>query len=196
MKKLINKLLAAILFLGIVGNLSAEEWKTYKIKVKGEIKNSDDVITLDEGDKVEFIHFIASHHYEVGLVIETRFDEDFKIKQQYYATKYQDNPTRGPFTPLENFRTIYGPCKIYIGADSKDYGTNHSIFCNVKITRAHEINGNSLTGYSLVLPESTDINYKLLLESSTDLVDWKADKIGSKAPSNRKRFYRLRAVKE
>jgi hypothetical protein len=37
---------------------------------------------------------------------------------------------------------------------------------------------------------------KLPLESSTDLVDWKADNTGSKSPSDRKRFYRLRAVKE
>ncbi|MDB4341694.1 hypothetical protein OAA59_00610 [bacterium] len=196
MKKLIKKLLAATLFLGVVGNVQAEEWKTYKIKVTNERKNSEDVITLDEGDKAEFIHLIASTNYEVCLVIKTRFDEDFTVDQRYYAAESQGVPSIGNMRPLENFRTIYGPCKIFVGADSTGYGGNRSIFCNVKITRAHELKGNNLTGYSLVLPESTDTNYKLLLESSTDLVDWKADQTGSKAPSNRKRFYRLRAVKE
>lgn len=188
--------MAATLFLGVVGNSTAEEWKTYKIKAKNERKNSDDVITLDEGDKAEFVHFVSSHSWEAQLIIKIRFDDDFAIDQKFYANRSQNEPSRyGTIVPLENFRTIYGPCKIYVGAFSSS-SSNHSIFCNVKITRAHELKGNNLTGYSLVLPESKDTNYKLLLESSTDLVDWKADKIGSKAPSNRKRFFRLRAVKE
>jgi hypothetical protein len=66
----------------------------------------------------------------------------------------------------------------------------------VKITRAHELKGNNVTGYSLVLPESTDTNYNLVLESSTDLVNWAKDETGTKTPSDKKRFYRLRAVKE
>ena len=60
MKKIINKLLAAILFLGVVENSTAEEWKSYKIKVNNERKNSDDVITLNEGDMAEFVHFVAT----------------------------------------------------------------------------------------------------------------------------------------
>jgi hypothetical protein len=186
MKKLIKKLLAATLFLGVVGNSTAEEWKTYRFKfsnVKAEY--SDDIIELKKGDKAEFINLVASSNdYFSGLVKYTLADIPSEISIGI-----------GNSRVLQNFETFYGPCKLEIGARSQRNVTR-VLQMTVKITRAHELKGNNLTGYSLVLPESTDTNYKLLLESSTDLVDWKADQTGSKAPSNRKRFYRLRAVKE
>jgi hypothetical protein len=59
-------------------------------------------------------------------------------------------------------------------------------------------NGTAATkeNFSLVLPEGDDSNKKLVLESSTDLVNWKAATLGNKTPSQERRFYRLRAVKE
>ena len=50
--------------------------------------------------------------------------------------------------------------------------------------------------FSLVLPEGENSNKKLVLESSTDLVNWNATTLGKKTPSQKRRFYRLRAVKE
>ena len=192
MKKLIAKLLVGIFSLGLCLNLSAEEWKTYKIKLeKGGQELSDDVITLEAGDKAEFVQFIASHYTNLSLVIKTRFDEDFAVEQFYYSSG--SFPPRSPLAARENFRTVHGPCKIFIGASGAG---GYSLFCNVKITRAHESQGRNITGYSLVLPESADTDYNLVLESSTDLVSWTADTSGTKTPSDKKRFYRLRAVKE
>ena len=68
--------------------------------------------------------------------------------------------------------------------------------CNVRITRAHEQKGSNVSGHALVLPEGEGGKQKLVLESSTDLVNWTEDKLGSKDSSDKKRFYRLRAVKE
>ena len=198
MKKLINKLLAATLFLGVVGNSTAEEWKTYKFTDvnKRGIPHPDE-IKLNKGDKVEFVNMISSHRYESYLQLTIKLDEDVSMSVNYYATaSLIADGTRHKI--VQNFETIYGPCTLQIAAMIWQTNQNPTpaLMCNVKITRAHELKGNNLTGYSLVLPESTGTSYKLLLESSTDLVDWKADNTGSKAPSNRKRFYRLRAVKE
>ena len=196
MKKLAAKLSLGIFSLGLCVNLSAEEWRTYKLKNDAAIGNkfSDDVIILNEGDKAEFVNFVSNHYCNISLKIKVRFDEDFEVAKRYYANLSQENPARyGAIVPLENFRTIYGPCKIFVGLEGS---LNLSIFCNVKITRAHESQGRNVTGYSLVLPESKDTNYNLVLESSTDLVSWTADATGTKAPSDKKRFYRLRAVKE
>ena len=196
MKKLIAKILVGIFSLGLWFNLSAEEWKIYKLKNDPAFGNefSDDVIILNEGDKAEFVHFVANHYFDIFLKINVRFDEDFEVTQKYYANRSQTRPDLNVgIVPLENFRTIYGPCKIFVGLTGSP---NHSIFCNVKITRASESLGRNGTGYSLVLPESTDTNYNLVLESSTDLVSWTADTTGTKTPSDKKRFYRLRAVKE
>jgi hypothetical protein len=200
MKKLINKLLAATLFLGVVGNSTAEEWKSYKLNINNsnsdEPKWSDDIISLNEGDRLDFVNFLGSHQYQVSLEIQINLDENLSVNKSYYSAPNQNIPSAGhDHVILQNFETIYGPCKVHVGIRTPHSGKFGLLF-NAKITRAHELKGNNLTGYSLVLPESTDTNYKLLLESSTDLVDWKADQTGSKAPSNRKRFYRLRAVKE
>ena len=46
-----------------------------------------------------------------------------------------------------------------------------------------------------VLPQ-TGADLNLILESSDDLVNWTLDNTGKKPAGNRKRFYRLRAVKE
>jgi len=199
MKKLTNKLLAATLFLGVVENSTAEEWKSYKLSINkpdgDHSKWSDDIISLKEGDRLDFVNFLGSHQWRVSLQIQINLDENLSIEKQYYPSENQISPSGGRYKIHQNFETIYGPCKVHVGIKSHHSGKFALLF-NAKITRAHELKGNNLTGYSLVLPESTDTNYKLLLESSTDLVDWKADKTGSKAPSNRKRFYRLRAVKE
>ena len=37
---------------------------------------------------------------------------------------------------------------------------------------------------------------ELILESSDDMVKWEKDVIGDKPKANRKKFYRLRAVKK
>ncbi len=51
--------------------------------------------------------------------------------------------------------------------------------------------GNNVT----VLPKETE-NMELILESSDDMVKWEKDVIGDKPKANRKKFYRLRAVKK
>ena len=65
-------------------------------------------------------------------------------------------------------------------------------YVNYKITKPVT----STNRFSLVLPEGEGGKQKLVLESSTDLVNWTEDSLGSKDSSDKKRFYRLRAVKE
>jgi len=185
MKKLITKLLVVIFSLVLCVNLSAEEWKSYKFKGtrndNWSTQSSEDIITLAEGDKVEFVTLIGSHPSESQLRAEVSLDDEFKATLEFR-----------PESKLirQNIQTIYGPCKV------QPFGYNYRdnwVACVCKITRASESPGK---GYSLVLPESTDTNYNLVLESSTDLVSWTADTTGTKTPSDKKRFYRLRAVKE
>ena len=129
------------------------------------------------------------------LKIKIHLDEEIFHERDVYASNTRGSS--GTKAILQNFETIYGPCKVKIGAylNSKDRN-KQALMCNVKITRANESQSKNVTGYSLVLPDSKDNSYNLVLESSTDLVNWTSDKTGSKGPSEKKRFYRLRAVKE
>ena len=90
---------------------------------------------------------------------------------------------------LSGFKVI-GPSSIKF----QSLGSN-SIFCLYKITEINELDQKS-SKHALVLPEGEGGKQKLVLESSTDLVSWIEDSLGSKDSSDKKRFYRLRAVKE
>jgi hypothetical protein len=192
MEKLIAKLLVGAFSLVLCVNLSAEEWKTYKFTANSGTSSinvfSKDIITLAKEDKMEFISLIGTTPNDSRLLVNISLDDDFNVTMDYPPTN-----ERGVHGIRQNFETVYGPCQVKIGGRNKN---QQGVMCVIKITRANETQGKNVTGYSLVLPESTDTNYNLVLESSTDLVSWTADTTGTKTPSDKKRFYRLRAVKE
>lgn len=82
---------------------------------------------------------------------------------------------------------ISGPAKIQLTANS-----DHATMATFKIKNdLGGDDGNNVT----VLPKETE-NMELILESSDDMVKWEKDVIGDKPKANRKKFYRLRAVKK
>ena len=199
MKKLIAKLSVGIFSLGLCVNLSAEEWKSYKFKIAFENGNktfySEESITLDKGDKLDFVNLITTSVSDSVFLLKVWLDEESSSELRIYNS--ENGQYNSNYTIRQNFKTIYGPCKVEVGAAINGHPqVNRWVLCNAKITRAHESQGRNVTGYSLVLPESKDTNYNLVLESSTDLVNWAKDETGTKTPSDKKRFYRLRAVKE
>ena len=90
------------------------------------------------------------------------------------------------------FPVIAGPAKLILKHNAI-YKEN--AFISVKKS-PNETAASKAAGPALVLPEGEDGKQKLVLESSTDLVNWMEDSLGSKDSSDKKRFYRLRAVKE
>jgi hypothetical protein len=103
-----------------------------------------------------------------------------------YSTKtlYQHSENENFYLPV-----IAGPAVVEL-----IYETGNSIM-SMEVT-PNETATSKAAGPALVLPEGEDGKQKLLLESSTDLVNWTEDSLGSKDSSDKKRFYRLRAVKE
>ena len=178
----------------------AEEWKHYEFifpsNQGGVARITDkDTINLEKGDKVEFINMLATSFNSVHIRGKITLGENISVTQNYYCNALDLNNYNqsGRLYFPNKFETLYGPCKIEISAHG---APSTGISLNAKITRANETQSKNVTGYSLVLPESKDNSYNLVLESSTDLVNWTSDKTGSKGPSEKKRFYRLRAVKE
>jgi len=88
-----------------------------------------------------------------------------------------------------DFPIVAGPAKVKLIRER-----NNAIL-SMEIT-PNETALSKSAGHALVLPEGEDGKQKLVLESSTDLVNWTEDSLGSKDSSDKKRFYRLRAVKE
>mgnify|MGYP001284157781 CR=1 FL=1 len=90
------------------------------------------------------------------------------------------------------FPIVTGPAEIKLRGSSNNSTGGIASF---EIT-PNETATSKAAGPALVLPEGEDGKQKLVLESSTDLVNWTEDSLGSKDSSDKKRFYRLRAVKE
>ena len=181
MKKLSHSLVLGIFSLLICASSSAQEYKSYMFKYG--INEDSGSIILERGDVLL-----------IGVI--TNGPDDFLVAkievEDVEVDEWLRLPGAGGYT--ENFKTYRGPLKLTLRHASLDKG--EFIYVSTTITRASESQNKNVTGYSLVLPESTDDSYNLVLESSTDLVNWTADKTGTKGPSEKKRFYRLRAVKE
>ena len=84
--------------------------------------------------------------------------------------------------------TISGPATLQC--------KGHNCLASLKITTAAELAGASQTTakYATVIPENAQTNVDVVLEQSTDLVNWTAVAPGQFAPSAQKRFFRLRSA--
>ena len=78
--------------------------------------------------------------------------------------------------PLKFSISSSGPSLVTVEVTSNDYGAG---------------SGNNVT----VIPDSTE-DATLVLEGSDDMVNWTVETLGDKPKANRKKFYRLRAVKD
>jgi hypothetical protein len=67
---------------------------------------------------------------------------------------------------------------------------------SIKITTATELAGasQSIAKYASVIPENAKTNVSVILEQSTDLVNWTAANPGDFTPSSSKRFFRVRTA--
>jgi hypothetical protein len=94
-------------------------------------------------------------------------------------------------TPDMKF-VLAGPCKIRLGAkgyySSGTQVTNSSLFY-----RTLEEKEALSKKFATVIPENSDGNVSIILEQSTDLINWTAVNPGSFPPSTAKRFFRVRS---
>ena len=105
--------------------------------------------------------------------------------------------------PNGSFDTkIIGPAKVRLAAKSGNYGTSYSLG---KIFMTYQIilnNANGLVStssekkFATVIPENASTNIRVVLEQSTDLINWTAASPGVFPPSTAKRFFRVRSEEE
>ena len=187
MKKLTSKILFGVFSLGFAFTSIGEEHIPINLFFEDESRHTDiydKPIILNKGDSLKLINIIrgsSNAEWLYARITITRNDQEYSTNVQLKTQDYMK--TAWDFT---------GPMKVEFGG----YSVGSWIVATAVLTRADEKQGRNVTGYSLVLPEGADGKQKLVLESSTDLVSWTEDSLGSKDSSDKKRFYRLRAVKE
>ena len=134
-------------------------------------------------------------------------EENIQIWYDYYSSgEWQEGRINSSLRYSSNLWPIEGPAIIEMHSEPYTYrllkpGSKYAFvvpeqFFKVSFEKKSiASNPSNNQGSVLVLPDGVS-GLKLKLESSTDLVNWTEDSLGSKDSSDKKRFYRLRAVKE
>jgi len=166
-------IILTLLSLAFSGVASAVEYKTFIAK-HGEIKD----VSFKSTDVIE----IVSHGGTTGgrgqyAFISIAFEEDG-------VSLPVGNQWDGSSTNIAGY-TFTGVTKISFGSDVK--------FMTVKITNVSEINKAGPTTV-LVLPENATGNYNLLVESSTDSINWIPFHSGTVNSDTAERLFRVRIV--
>ena len=92
--------------------------------------------------------------------------------------------------PAEAKFNIVGPGKIRIKQQYNNSGYYSRALFNIRtLERA-----STTAKYASVVPENAKTNVSVILEQSTDLVNWTAVSPGDFAPSTSKRFFRVRTA--
>jgi hypothetical protein len=192
MKKLFTPFLALGFALSMV-NLSAVEYKT----LLSTSATPSETITLQEGDIAEILSLNFRVQARPGQngsdpIIQSNLQivkngSTLNIPSSFYQWNYfNDDPIVG----LQKFtgHIITGPATLKC--------SGNYCLASIKITTAVEIAAASevKSKYATVIPENAKTKVNVVLEQSTDLVNWSAANPGEFAPSTQKRFFRLRSA--
>jgi hypothetical protein len=165
--------------------------------IKGNEESNPGGRTYSENGK--FLMDVSYDDFAIDEKIEIYFDINNTRRwyEQRVASNYQYStdlwPLEGPAT-IKIRITPYSLKYIWSGKPYEYHAPEQFFKISFKKSKSSQISINTNASV-LVLPDGVS-GSNLKLESSTDLVNWTEDSLGSKDSSDKKRFYRLRAVKE
>lgn len=155
-----------------LGFLSASAVERGYLSVDAAPESVPEVITLADGDMIKFIY--VSDIAGVKVTLPNQYI--MNIPSYIFGFHTSIPPVAVP--------EIVGPCTLEL------YGGGYAAY---EITRASE-GTSSLPSNSVVIPTDATGDVEIILESSTDLVNWTAAIAGTYGSSTEKRFFRVRAV--
>jgi hypothetical protein len=177
-----------------LGSLSAVEYKT----LMSTSSTPSETITLQDGDLAEIL----------SLSFRTKFSSTYQnssnaVQISSYLQIVKSGITLNlpqSFYQFYNYTDAVVPNSSYVGhiivgpAILQCKGDN--CIASIKITTATELAGasQSIAKYASVIPENAKTNVSVILEQSTDLVNWTAANPGDFTPSTSKRFFRVRTA--
>jgi hypothetical protein len=200
-----KKLFTPFLTLGFalsVANLSAVEYKTLISTGSGSA-----TITLLEGDVADILYLQPTFDAKSGVRTDptttsglaiTIGGTTLKIPQDFdnYDKGYYDDNANYWVKTAPSGWMRHGPYPVIVGPATITCSGTGNCIASLKITTATEIAGASKTTakYATVVPENAQTNVDVVLEQSTDLVNWTTVAPGQFTPSTQKRFFRLRSA--
>ena len=155
-------------------------------------QNKTAEVEIKEGDTAEVL-FFTNWYYRSQSAIAYFEQEGIKapiIKHQIRS----DSNNGGGSGDASNLK-FAGPGKLIFEHVSGNPGPDYYSVYSVEVLPSSYVGGKSSGNNVTVIPDSAE-NATLVLEGSDDMVNWTVETLGDKPKGNRKKFYRLRAVKE
>ena len=170
--------------------LSVTRVLQFRTPVNSHNTVSSSVITLEGNETLEIIstrwarESVNYPNYHIGVEISYN-DEWFEILGQENLKTDQSIKLEGPLS----FR-ITGHSDYY--SSSRSYWVEMSVFYNIN-PKEKEAPSKK---FATVIPENSENNVSIILEQSTDLINWTTVAPGVFQPSTAKRFFRVRSEEE
>lgn len=180
------------IFLFSLLGLGSAAWGDKAVILKGELSNYSEFldVAIDEVAIVESF-YISSKGTKYGYIYLTDDNGSESVLYEKFLDGSWQYDSRGSFSSDQKL-TIPGPCKIRIKQTSGENGTFVRAYINVQ---KKTIEAPSQK-FATVIPENSENNVSIILEQSTDLINWTSATPGVFAPSTSKRFFRVRSEEE
>ena len=169
--------LIIILLLTVSFSLSAVEY--------GYLTTSDGVdstMTLNDGELFEIIEITGTQYLN-------SYSANYNLRGLVPGTDTTLLNSAFDFNGPPSISLFYGPLELSLEAPGT---TNITVL--YKLTRATEPVQNITPLNTVVIPTDANGNVQIILESSTDLVNWTAASPGEYNAATQNRFFRVRAV--
>ena len=129
------------------------------------------------------------HTDNYGYIYYTDANESEEIIYSLKGTVYND----ASFHQLNSDQSIEiaGPCRLRVKQTYNSSSYYARILVNIK-----QYSPPTSAKFATVIPENSDGNVSIILEQSTDLINWTAASPGVFPPSTAKRFFRVRSEEE
>ena len=138
-------------------------------------------VTLNAGDTAQLI-FASGGVSQQFRMVATMGNSTFEIPAMVasFGTAYTTNPVKivGP-----------GSFKMKLGTDTNPGGGSEKQFATVEVNRA------GIDGNPAAIPLEAGTTWQVILEASTDLVNWTPVAPGDYPSASPQRFFRTRLVK-
>jgi hypothetical protein len=184
-----SRLLRNFIFLFSLLGLGSFAWGDRFEVLTAQSNNSSPVLELSENDEAHIISFQSFMDYSnTGSIYFENSDGNEQIIFQLRGSGSSSDILYS-FGPDQTL-IIPGPGKLRIQQSQ----SNSSFYIRALIPVYTKEISSTTAKYASVIPENAKTNVSVILEQSTDLVNWTAVSPGDFAPSTSKRFFRVRTA--
>lgn len=174
----------AFLFLTVCSVALADNIETYTIGPVASQAKATNTLSLQTGEILRWVGGNAASSASAG-----GFSYSVSFTNSAFSYIGASSPTEGTFLAA-------GPCTVVFSITSQNGGTNAYYYTLLRQTpQTNNTASQGIPSTAVVIPNDSGGPVNIVLESSSDLVNWYSSNPGQYGTSYTNRFFRVRAVR-